>query len=369
MYRHLQESADECQFEQPHPTPCFVRCGDYAIPAIQHYLYEHTTEDCMLIKVYSIAQHYSDPTSLSQEAILNQAPRGCQAIFIWYMYEDTIPHYAAWIQATDAQWYACESISYAQFGKIKKLTPADWAALKGTVYCLVKGDPYRHNETLVLPPIQVSQRVQKATKYTWQDGQSLQMFADRQRFISEQLAKDRSEFPNIANGSSSEDEVHITDNPHTTISLQPPHARQIPNGINRADGIWITATVAKVYCEAQQGAHCGAHALHSILNGHVIARSPNYYRPLLLASLQAARNAGVDADHVTTMPHSDTSGWYSVEALNHILHEYVLEQVALVRVMDILPGETYTKHDILQHAPPGCQGLVIQYPHKTNSGT
>ena len=68
------------------------------------------------------------------------------------------------------------------------------------------------------------------------------------------------------------------------------------------------------------------------------------------------------------MPHSEASGWYSVEALNHILYEHVLEPVALVRVIDILPGELYTKHDILQHAPQGCQGIIIQYQHKTGPG-
>jgi hypothetical protein len=69
------------------------------------------------------------------------------------------------------------------------------------------------------------------------------------------------------------------------------------------------------------------------------------------------------------MPHSEASGWYSVEALNHILYEHVLEPVALVRVIDIMPGELYTKHDILQHArSQGCQGIIIQYQHKTGPG-
>jgi hypothetical protein len=97
-----------------------------------------------------VALHNSPPThpiNLTQEAILNQAPTNCQALFIWYEYEGTIPHYTAWIKAANKQLYDCESIAYAATGRVKKLKPQDWTSLKGTIYCLVTGDPYKHGHT------------------------------------------------------------------------------------------------------------------------------------------------------------------------------------------------------------------------------
>jgi len=140
MYPHLAESAEEAAYVQPKPTPWFARTGNYAMPAMQHWLYEHTHENCMLVTVASIGLSYKDPKSLSKQEILARAPPNCKAFLIWYQYNDCIPHYSAWIQARDGEWYDCESIAYAATGKVRQLQDSDWAQLAvGKVYCLGRG--------------------------------------------------------------------------------------------------------------------------------------------------------------------------------------------------------------------------------------
>jgi hypothetical protein len=168
----------------------------------------------------------------------------------------------------------------------------------------------------------------------------------------------------------SDDEVEIVEGEGTTASpvqhkamrhqRTPAKDSQIIHTESTKSRYWVPCSNIDIYCEAQQGAHCGAHALHSVLHGNKIAGAPHYYyHPLITTSLQDARSAGTDSRHFTTMPHSEASGWYSVEALNDILYEHVLKPVALVRVIDILPGELYTKHDILQNPKDANQGIII----------
>jgi exonuclease III/ribonuclease HI len=117
-------------------------------------------------------------------------------------------------------------------------------------------------------------------------------------------------------------------------------------------GCWVEPAEALVYCEPQVDAHCGAHALHALLN-RSIATQPQFFYPELQRSMQ---------DHPDTGQFSH-SGWYSIAALNHWLYEHTHEDVTLASVACFDPRIQYSKQLILSRAPAGCNGLLIIYRH------
>jgi hypothetical protein len=191
MHEHLQESLSEAQLVTQ--TPEFNAHGNHSVPAANHYLYEHTHEDVMLVRATSIGVAHDDPPSLTQSQILARCPPGCKELVIWYKHGGVIKHYMAWVKANDNHWYNCESMAFANKQQVKRLTHADWQALKGIVYCLVKGNPYETGLTLLDPPLgYLPGGYNGALDKAWVSGSLVHIHSERVRNLATQVALDRS---------------------------------------------------------------------------------------------------------------------------------------------------------------------------------
>jgi hypothetical protein len=143
----------------------------YSVSAINHWLYEHTTNDVVLVHIGSAIVR-----GLSQEEILFEAPRGCKALLL-HTGEGASAHFLVWIQA-GGHWYECDSLTYRHHPQhVKKLTPHDWLEFRGCIYSLIQRDAYRCGHTLIIPPPAVREHIgtfeeREDELEPWQNGKS-----------------------------------------------------------------------------------------------------------------------------------------------------------------------------------------------------
>ena len=133
-YQHLSHSMSHRPVSAQRPD--FSPSGNYSVNALNHWLYEHTTEDVTIAEVMCIGVFGSNCTFSNKQHVLSRCPPGCRALFLWYMHQGCIPHYKTWIEH-DGVWYECESIQYAIDSTIRTLSDDDWSTFQGVVYCLV----------------------------------------------------------------------------------------------------------------------------------------------------------------------------------------------------------------------------------------
>jgi hypothetical protein len=257
----------------------------------------------------------------------------------------------AWIKANDNHWYNCESMAFANKQQVKRLTDADWQALKGIVYCLVKGNPYETGLTSLDPPLgYLPGGYNGARDKAWVSGSLVHMHSERVRNLATQVALDRS------------------------LLHQPAGIPSDSSEFLRAQG-WIAPASIGIHCEAQDNAQCGAHAMNALMY-RAATTGPHYLYQKLKNSLRAAQISGVSSDSIL-QDEFWRAGWYSPYALNHFLYEYSRDLVALVGVADFRHAGTdsyraadnlITKTDILNRAPQGCRSLLIYYEHVNAEG-
>jgi hypothetical protein len=138
----------------------FRSSGNYDSRAINLWLYEHTNAQYMLYPFTHVTT-----CGQSKAAILSAAPRACKAIFIQYEHNagngTSIQHYKTWMQGPsepaarhnpeDVEWYECESIAYADYRMVKRLTENDWLSFTGHMMCLVAADAYATCQSILTP--------------------------------------------------------------------------------------------------------------------------------------------------------------------------------------------------------------------------
>jgi hypothetical protein len=150
---------------------------------------------------------------------------------------------------------------------------------------------------------------------------------------------------------------------HCTPAKNSPGGGDIPGTpSSQSEGTWCRPQDIDLYCEPQNGGHCGAHALAAMLMRQ-IAHAPHYLLPQLR---QWTAAEGIVRDRITLDLHYtyyEASGWYSPEALNHWLRHNIEETITLLQFHYIGHGQMSTKQGILNKAPPGCKSLMIKYLH------
>jgi hypothetical protein len=105
-----------------------------------------------------------------------------------------------------------------------------------------------------------------------------------------------------------------------------------------------------LYCEPQESAFCGAHALNAYLNTHTVtARQINQ----VLRDPRLPEPTGTDHE-------IRPDGYWHITQLNMYLYFSTLDDVVLTPLLEVVPQIRYTKTEILgQYAPPGCTALII----------
>ena len=151
---------------------------------------------------------------------------------------------------------------------------------------------------------------------------------------------------------------------------QPSHSsrcsRQLPTGWvapssvvlgTKSDGTEVTA-----YVEPQRALQCGAHALNAILARSAVSGPGYFYTDLVNSN---APRRPVSANGLPdALIHYTLNGMYSVKAVNHWLYEHTTSAVVLTDIITGYRGEhspavSYTQHEILAHAPPGCRAFFV----------
>ena len=125
---------------------------------------------------------------------------------------------------------------------------------------------------------------------------------------------------------------------------------------------WPLASAVGMYCEAQADGHCGAHALAALL-GKQITASPEFLYPELTHMATAAGIPQQDWEQ-----DFQTSGWYSMYAINHWLWRRVDTDAALCAFLELEHTTQCSQTTVLQQAPRGCQAFVVAYTHHSPSG-
>jgi hypothetical protein len=133
-------------------TPCYSIGGDYQVAALNHWLYEHTTENAVLYCLDIIPPRPAPDQRMSPEKLQELCP-GCTEILIL----DTVTyggHYYTWKQSpVNGEWYNLDSMEMTKHNnQIPKLTPHDWRSLhSANIYCLVQADAYSNSLTMQHP--------------------------------------------------------------------------------------------------------------------------------------------------------------------------------------------------------------------------
>ena len=125
----------------------------------------------------------------------------------------------------------------------------------------------------------------------------------------------------------------------------------------KSDGTEVTA-----YVEPQRALQCGAHALNAILARSAVSGPGYFYTDLVNSN---APRRPVSANGLPdALIHYTLNGMYSVKAVNHWLYEHTTSAVVLTDIITGYRGEhspavSYTQHEILAHAPPGCRAFFV----------